>query len=97
MSHAPSRVRLGVEAGRALIGLWFLVVSLAGAKPLYLWLEEHHARPALALLSALGLAVLACAGTGLVVAAVFRGLMHVIAPQGTAEPGVARTSSNVRT
>jgi len=97
MSYAPSRVRLGVEAGRALIGLWFLVVSLVGAKPLYLWLEEHHARPALALVSALGLAVLACAGTGLVAAAVFRSLMHAIAPRGAVEPGVARSSSELRT
>ena len=83
MPHDHSRVRLGVEAGRALIGLWFIVVSLAGAQPLYAWLAEHHARPALALLSALGLAVLACAGIGLASVAGFRTLMHVIAAPGT--------------
>ncbi|HYD55123.1 MAG TPA: hypothetical protein VEA99_20980 [Gemmatimonadaceae bacterium] len=90
MSHAPTRVRLGVEAGRALIGLWFLVVSLAGAQPLYRWLDEQHMRPAMALLAALGLAGLACAGIGLVAMAGFRTLMHAIAPSVVPEQVVVR-------
>ena len=90
MSHVPSRVRLGVEAGRALLGLWFLVVSLAGAQPLYRWLDEHHTAPALALLSAIGLAGLACVGIGLVVVAGLRSLMHAIAPVAVPEQSVVR-------
>jgi hypothetical protein len=90
MPYASSRVRLGVEAGRALIGIWFVAVSLAGAQPLYRWLEARYpAHPEFSLLTALGLAVLACVGIGLTAVAGFRALMHAIRPRPVAEKKVA--------
>lgn len=77
MPYVPT-VRLGVEAGRALLGLWFITVSLTSAQPLYRWLELRHSPPSVVLLSALGLALLACIGTGFVGVAGFRVLMHLI-------------------
>ena len=77
MPYVPT-VRLGVEAGRALLGLWFITISLASAQPLYRWLELRQSPPAFALFSALGLALLACIGTGFVGMAGFRAMMHVV-------------------
>ena len=89
MSPQPAHVRLGTEAGRAFIGLWFVAVSLAGAQPLYRWLDSHQpAHPELGLLSGLGLASLCCTGIGLSVMAGFRGLMHAIAPRASEKGSV---------
>lgn len=82
MSPVPTPVRLGTEAGRALVGLWFVVATLVGAQPLYRWIDARQpAHPEFALLSGLGLAALCCVGVGLVAVAGFRALMHVISPR----------------
>jgi len=82
MSPVVPPARLETEAARALVGLWLLIVSLAGAQPAYRWLDHSYPNhPGLSLLSALGLAAIACTGLGLVFAALFRAVIALIAPR----------------
>lgn len=81
MSAVPSAPRLDTEAVRALVGLWLVIVSLAGAQPLYRWLGEHFPTlPSLSLGCALCLAAVSCAGMAIVAVAGFRALMTIVAP-----------------
>jgi hypothetical protein len=83
MSPAPAPIRLASEAGRAVLGLWLLIVSLLAAPPLYHWLGVHYAnRPGYALGSAVLLATLACVGMGTAVMAGLRALTAAIATAG---------------
>lgn len=81
MSPVLPAPRLETEAIRALIGVWLVIVSLAGAQPLYRWLgASFPAYPSLSLGCALALAALACAGMALVGIAGFRAIMTLVAP-----------------
>ena len=81
MSPVFATPRLDTEAVRALIGIWLVIVALAGAQPLYRWLAAHFpGHPALSLGCALFLAGTACAGMALVGMAGFRALMLLCAP-----------------
>jgi hypothetical protein len=83
MSPVLPAPRLDTEAVRALVGVWLVIVSLAGAQPLYRWLGANFpAYPSLSLACALFLALTACAGMALVAVAGFRALTTLIAHTG---------------
>lgn len=79
----PPRPRLGLEAGRAAFGLWLIVMSLLIAPQLNSWLDRRHPEhPAMLLVGAIALALLACVGLSLVMAAALRSLTVLLAAPG---------------
>lgn len=66
-----------------MFGLWLIVMSLLASPQLNSWLDRRHPdQPALFLIGAITLALVACVGLSLVMAAVLRSLTALLAAPG---------------